>query len=195
VVLMALVLAAALGVGGWVLATGDGGGGTAQGPGTSTTPTAAPAADGPAEPPAGWQVFEGGPGWQVAVPPNYALGTFDGQPQYKDQDTGRTLRVDTTPAGGGVSDVVADRRRQAADFAATHEDYVELGISAVDYRGLDAADWEFTYSDGGASLHALSRVFVVDRRGYSLFFQTRASDDWAAARAQFEQMAASFRLP
>jgi hypothetical protein len=35
-------------------------------------------------------------------------------------------------------------------------------------------------------------VFVVEGRGYSLFFQTRASDDWAAARAEFERISRSF---
>ena len=60
------------------------------------------------------------------------------------------------------------------------------------WRGLKAADWEFTYSSAGTGLHALSRVFVADGRGYSLFFQTRASDDWQAALADFQQIAASF---
>jgi hypothetical protein len=66
-------------------------------------------------------------------------------------------------------------------------------VERIDYRGYEAADWEFTYSSGGTALHALSRVFVVDRRGYSLFFQTRASDDWDAARGEFERIARSFR--
>jgi hypothetical protein len=131
----------------------------------------------------------GGPGWTAYVPPSYAVGSFQGDPQYTEPATGRTLRVSTTGPGGGGSDAVQDRRDQAAAFQRSHPDYVQIGIRPVDYRGYDAADWEFTYS----GLHALSRVFVVDGRGYSLFFQTRASDDWAAARAQFDRIAASFR--
>jgi hypothetical protein len=82
---------------------------------------------------------------------------------------------------------------QAQAFAAKHDNYREISIGKADYRGLEAADWEFTYDDGGASLHALSRVFVVDGRGYSLFFQTRSTDDWTAAKADFDKIAAAFR--
>ena len=142
--------------------------------------------------PANW-VQHSRDGWTVAVPPSYSVGTFNGSPQYKDPSTGRTLRVSTTAPGGGKADAVQDRRDQAAAFRAKHPDYSEIAITKADYRGLEAADWEFTYSDGGASLHVLNRVFVVDGRGYSLFFQTHASDDWKAARADFDMIAASFQ--
>jgi hypothetical protein len=143
--------------------------------------------------PAGWQTFTGGPGWTVAVPPSYRASTFQGAPQYKDRATGRTLRVTTSGPGGGKPDAVKDRQEQAAAFSKTHDDYREIDISEVDYRGYEAADWEFTYTSGGTPLHALSRVFVVDGRGYSLFFQTRGSDDWGAARAEFDRIAAAFQ--
>ena len=120
----------------------------------------------------------------------YAASSFNGDPQYKDNATGRTLRVTTGP---GQQDAVQDRRLRAGLFAKSHKDYNEIGITPVEYRGYPAADWEFTYADKGASLHALSRVFVVDKTGYSLYFQTRASDNWEEARKDFDQIAASFR--
>jgi hypothetical protein len=158
--------------------------GAASGSGTPST-AAAPV-------PAGW-VTHHTSDWTVAVPPSYTPGSFNGAPQYKDRATGRTLRVSTTSAGTGSSDVVADRRFQAAAFASKHPSYREIGIGKADYRGRETADWEFTYSDGGADLHALSRVFVVNGRGYSLFFQTHGTDDWAAARADFDRIAAAFQ--
>jgi hypothetical protein len=142
--------------------------------------------------PAGWKTYDG-TGWTVAVPASYTPGTFNGAPQYKDSSTGRTLRVSTTAAGGGKADAVQDRRTQAGMFAAKHNAYQQLAIKAVDFRGYPAADWEFTYADGGAQLHALSRVFVVNGRGYSLFFQTHGDDDWAQARNDFDTIAAAFR--
>jgi hypothetical protein len=36
-------------------------------------------------------------------------------------------------------------------------------------------------------------VFVVDGRGYSLFFQTRSTDDWSAAREDFDTIADAFQ--
>jgi hypothetical protein len=161
------------------------------GAGPSTSPSSSPTAGGPSAPPAGWQTYSGPAGWTAAVPATYAPGTFTGDPQYKDPATRRTLRVSTTE--NGRSDPVQDRRSQAAAFARTHDAYREIGISATTFRSHPAADWEFIYSSGGASLRALNRVFVVDGRGYSLFFQTHTSDDWSAARADFERMAAAFR--
>lgn len=161
-------------------------------PGTSTSP-GSPAAKGhtPAVP-AGWVTHEQN-GWKVAVPASYAVSTFQNAPQYKDPATGRTLRVSTTVPGGGKSDAVKDRRDQASAFAARYPTYREIAIQSVVYRGWEAADWEFTYADGGASLHALNRVFVVDGKGYSLFFQTHGDDNWAAARADFDKIAAAFQ--
>jgi hypothetical protein len=158
---------------------------------TSAAPPASPSAAGSSATPAGWQTYSGPAGWTAAVPAAYAPGTFTGDPEYKDPATRRLLRVSTTP--NGRSDPVQDRRNQAAAFARTHAAYKEIAITATTFHGFPAADWEFTYSSGGASLRVLNRVFVVNGRGYSLYFQTHTSDDWPAARADFERMAAAFR--
>jgi eukaryotic-like serine/threonine-protein kinase len=65
-------------------------------------------------------------------------------------------------------------------------------VSYLDYA--DAADWEYTYTSGGATLHAINRGFVLnDRsRAYALNFQTR-EPQWAGSRELFDQMAASFQ--
>ena len=140
--------------------------------------------------PAGWTTSSH-EGWTVAVPASYVESVFKDSRQYKDPSSGRTVRVSTMSVG--KTDAVADRRAQAASFAKSHDAYVEIGIGPADYRGYEAADWEFTYTSGGASLHALNRVFVVDGRGYSLFFQTHSTDDWNAAKADFDKIAAAFQ--
>lgn len=171
-------------------------GGTASGRRSSPAPKASHGGGGastaPVAVPAGWQTHSGD-GWTVAAPPSYAESTFDNAPQYKDPSTGRTLRVTTTPPGAGKSDPVQDRRVQAASFAQHYPSYREIKIAPVQFHGVQGADWEFTYDSGGASLHALDRVFVVNGRGYSLFFQTHADDDWAAALHDFQRIAASFQ--
>ncbi|MFP5220008.1 MAG: serine/threonine-protein kinase [Actinomycetes bacterium] len=156
-------------------------------------PTAeATTAGGPVPPPEGWQSDTAGPGWTVHVPGDWTRGSFNGAPEYRDPETGRTLRVETTGPGGGKDDAVQDRRDQAASFSQRYPSYREIAIEPIDYRGYEAADWEFTYAPGDSELHALSRVFVVDGRGYSLFFQTPAGDDWEQARGELEQISASF---
>jgi hypothetical protein len=88
----------------------------------------------------------------------------------------------------GQPDAVADRRQQARSFAQRHPSYEEISIQSVDYRGYEAADWEFTYE----GLRVINRVFVVDGTGHSLFFQTKQGD-FAQARADFDGIAAAFR--
>jgi hypothetical protein len=136
----------------------------------------------PAGVPAGWSTDTGGAGWTVALPPGYEQ-TRPGE--YRHVETGRTLRVDTGP---GQPDAVADREAQAEDFARRHPSYEEIRIEPVDYRGYEAADWEFTYE----GLHVLNRVFVVDGTGHSLFLQTPRSDI-DGAREDFAGIVAAFR--
>ncbi len=158
-------------------ASSDGSG--SEGSGSDDAPTV----------PAGFTAHTGEAGWTVAVPQSYAPGSYKGQAQYRDPATGRTLRVST---GKGVPDAVADREEAASTFARTHDDYQQIAITGLTYRDSPAADWEFTYSAGGAQLHVLNRVADVDGTGHSLYFQTRASD-WPAAKADFDAIVAAFR--
>jgi hypothetical protein len=130
--------------------------------------------------PAGWSTDQGGAGWTVALPPGY---TQTRAGEYRDPDTGRTLRVETGP---GQPDAVADRERAARSFAQRHPTYEQIRIEPVDYRGYEAADWEFTYE----GLHVLNRVFVVDGTGHSLFFQFPEGD--AAAAEDFAGIVRGF---
>ena len=156
---------------------------------TSAPATTTPADDedddsgsGGAEVPEGWTTASGAAGWTAAVPPGW---TERGDGEFRDSATGRSVRVATGP---GQPDAVADRREQARSFASRYPSYEEISISEVDYRGYEAADWEFTYE----GRHVLNRVFVVDGTGHSLFFQTSESD-FPAARADFEAIADAFQ--
>lgn len=156
----------------------------------SAGPTAVPAG-GPAPIPAGWTTYTAGQGWTLAHPPGFTVSNFQGQTQLRDPATGRTLRVDTTSSP--KSDPVADWQRQSQAFAGSHSNYREIQIVKASYRAYNAADWEFTYTDGGSALHVLNRGFVVnDHRAYALYWQTRGAD-WTGARSLYDQIAATFQ--
>jgi hypothetical protein len=82
---------------------------------------------------------------------------------------------------------VADRESQAARFAQRNPSYERIRIEAVEYQGVQGADWEFTFS----GLHVLNRVFNLDGTGHSLWLQT-PEDDVSGAREDFDAIAGAF---
>ncbi|MFD8571316.1 serine/threonine-protein kinase [Streptomyces sp. NPDC057694] len=81
----------------------------------------------------------------------------------------------TTPK----SDPVADWRSQEQYMRRSQ--YHRIRIAAVDYRGWNTADWEFTYSDGGTKYRSVDRGFVVNGSlGYGLMY-TAKDGDWGSA--------------
>ncbi|WP_445401695.1 protein kinase domain-containing protein [Streptomyces sp. LE64] len=72
-------------------------------------------------------------------------------------------------------DAVADWRNQ--ERAMRRAQYERIRIAAVDYRGWEAADWEFTYVEGGTTYRVNNRGFVVNsRQGYALMYTAKAAD-------------------
>jgi hypothetical protein len=180
--LAALCLAAlaALGVGAVSVLQPDAPRTSAAAPATATAPA-----------PAGWTTYTDPAGWTAAVPPGWVRSTYRGQVQFRDEARRRTLRVDVVPASAGGA--VAAWRTASPSYAKALDDYRELSVEQVDYRGLDAADLEFTYTSQATALHVLDRTVVSGSTAYVLYWQTGAAD-FPASLPVFEQVAASFRL-
>ena len=107
--------------------------------------------------------------------------------------TGQYLRVDWTDRPK-PSALQAWRDSEPA-FRATHSGYRRIRLEPTDYRGLDAAIWEYSYTIGGQRLHAVNLNFV-SRSGdyaYALNFQT-PERDWAEAAPIFDSIQRSFRF-
>ncbi|TXS50690.1 serine/threonine protein kinase [Streptomyces sp. uw30] len=72
-------------------------------------------------------------------------------------------------------DPVADWENQEQYMGRSQ--YDRIRIEKVDYRGWNAADWEFTYTEGGTKYRTIDRGFVLDdRRGYALMYTAKAAD-------------------
>ena len=103
---------------------------------------------------------------------------------------GSYLRVDWTATPG--DDPVAAWEQQESSFAAEHDDYERIRIEPTEFQGHDGAIWEFTYTDGGADLHAENLGFTTSVRGYALYFQTK-SDGWDDGQDIYESFQDTFR--
>ena len=163
-----------------------------------TTTTAAPTAPtAAAKVPAGWTTHtDEKTGYVVAHPEGWRVQSRGGnRTDFTDPATGSYLRVDWTETPG--ADAKADWERQSDAFGANHDDYREIGITPTTFAGsTNAALWEYSYTAGGAALHAYNLGFVLPDRsyGFALNFQTR-EDRWAASQPIWEQLKAGFSPP
>ncbi|HEX2294712.1 MAG TPA: serine/threonine-protein kinase [Actinomycetota bacterium] len=129
-------------------------------------------------------------GYRVSYPAGWTVNPLgDTRTDFRDPETGAYLRMDWTPAPG--DDPVAAWESQSASFATRHDGYEELRIDETTFQGFPAAEWEYTYVDGGAELHAINIGVVTDTYGYALNFQTPAGD-WEESQALFEAIKESF---
>ncbi|MCU1377303.1 MAG: Serine/threonine protein kinase [Acidimicrobiales bacterium] len=195
---LAIVAAVALVAAAGVALTYDGDkGAVATGPGTtttsappSTTTTAKPTTTTTTEPatverpsgvPSDWVSYRGD-GWQIWHPSDWSpkagpAGSVDiGSP------AGDYFRVDTVDEPS--DDPKAAWEAQEQSFAADHPDYQRIRIDDVEFRGLDAAMWEFTFE----GLHAADLGFSDGDRGYALYLVAGEDrwDDLADTRQAFQ---------
>ena len=158
-------------------------------PATHPTRSAAPTTA--AVLPAGWVRYTDPQlHWKVGVPPGWTRSTNASGTQFSDPAGGRYFLIATRyPAGSSAVKAWQDSERS---FRASHADYQRVTLHTIHIPGAkDAADWEFTYTDGGASLRALDRAEVFGTRGYAIYEQSH-SDQWASSQGLFDQIRRSF---
>jgi hypothetical protein len=152
---------------------------------------ASPASVGSGSLPAGWSRYtDPNVGWSVGTPPGWTRSESSGGTMFSDPAGGRYFLIGTRyPAGSSAVGAWRDSER---GFRATHSNYRRLRLQTIQVPGArDAADWEFTYVDGGASLHALDRAMVFGKRGYAVYVQSH-TNRWAASQTLFDQVQQSF---
>ena len=157
-------------------------------PTESTTPpetTPATPADGA---PAGYQTYTDETGFSVAVPAGWtAQRSSDTAVDLTDPSGSRFLRIDQTDEPG--EDAKKRWQEVEKDFQDEVENYQRISIESVDYRGWEAADWEFTF---GSNTHVLNRGFVPnENKGYALYMSS-PEEQWAESRQIFDVAAATF---
>ena len=92
-----------------------------------------------------------------------------------------------------ATDVVQDSERIEAAFRDGHADYERIRLEPTEYRGTDAALWEYTFTADGIPFHAIHLNVSTGDRGYALNHVVPASG-WDGAADRFEQFTASFEF-
>ncbi|QNP75788.1 protein kinase [Streptomyces roseirectus] len=117
--------------------------------------------------------YQGGQGYTIGLPAGWKFQTASSAGDRFTGPDGQKLLVAWTSTP--KDDPVADWRSQEKSMRRAQ--YQKIRIEAVDYRGWNTADWEFTYSESGTSYRTIDRGFVVsDTQGYALMYTAKAAD-------------------
>jgi len=160
--------------------------------GDSPTATGGSAADGSSG--SGGAVestHKGSQGYSIGLPKGWKYESTGAAGDRFTGPDGQKLLIAWTSTPKG--DPVADWKNQERYMV--RSGYQKIRIEKVDYRGWNAADWEFTYVDGGTKYRTIDRGFVVnDHLGYALMYTAKAAnwgselrkDTWKTLAKTFE---------
>ncbi|WND40305.1 serine/threonine-protein kinase [Streptomyces sp. BB1-1-1] len=157
-------------------ATGDGATGGAPGTGASESEDAGTGSDDAGKPDddeGAAATHQGEQGYTLGLPEGWKYRSTGSAGDRFTGPNGQKLLVAWTSTPKG--DPVADWKNQERSMVRSQ--YKKIRIEKVGYRGWNAADWEFTYTDGGTKYRTVDRGFVVnDHQGYALMYTAKAAD-------------------
>ncbi|MET8828429.1 serine/threonine-protein kinase [Streptomyces sp. NPDC004610] len=134
---------------------------------------------------------EGQQGYSIGLPEGWKYTSSDAAGDRFTGPDGQRLLIGWTSTP--KDDPVADWKNQERSMSRAQ--YERIRIAAVDYRGWNTADWEFTYSESGTKYRTIDRGFVVDDdQGYALMYTAKAAnwgdseraDTWRTLTESFE---------
>ena len=79
-------------------------------------------------------------------------------------------------------------------FRGEQQSYSRIRLEPTEFRGFNAAEWEFTYSRRNVQLHNLDLGVVTGAKGFTLNFEARQAD-WDIVKAFMERFKRSFQPP
>lgn len=156
--------------------------------------SAAPANPGsqPGALPAGFAWYHDPTGFSIGMPVGWHVSHQGHLVSIQDPTGARLLIIDQTTHP--KRNPLADWRQQEAARISTYPGYHRIRLQAVHYpQAEQAADWQFTYEQGGQLTEVLNRNILVNpHQAYALYWSTPATQ-WSASYHLFTAFAATFR--
>ncbi|MGW3142562.1 serine/threonine-protein kinase [Streptomyces sp. NPDC001139] len=119
------------------------------------------------------KTYQGGQGYSIGLPKGWSYQSTGSAGDRFTGPDGQKLLIAWTSTPKG--DPVADWQNQERYMVRSQ--YDKIRIEKVDYRGWNAADWEFTYVESGTKYRTIDRGFVVNGHlGYALMYTAKAAD-------------------
>ena len=172
-------------------ADGDGAAPPGDGAAAPAPETAQDAGAPPAGTPEGFVRYEDPTGFSVDVPAGWQPERKGPRVYLRDPGSSAYLLVDQTD--DPAPDPVADWQAQEPRVAARLTGYERIGeIGPVDYRGWEAADWQFVFGENQGTRVLNRNVVTGPDHAYALYWSVPSSR-WDAMLPVQEQIAASFQ--
>lgn len=168
---------------------------TATAPDSSELPTATPTApsDGVLPPydvavPADWQTVQPADApYRARYPSDWSVvPRAQRRIDLREDGTGTYLRLEWVQAS---RDPVSAWEELEPAFASRQSNYRRIQITPTTFKGNRAALWEYTYTSGGADLHAYNLGVNAGEYGYAINLQSREAD-WDTAQDLWPQLLA-----
>jgi eukaryotic-like serine/threonine-protein kinase len=142
--------------------------------------------------PAGWRSFQDPDGtYRLSFPPTWTPTDRGSFIDFTEPGGERFFRVQ--PTTDGMAPVTAQRSLERS-FMARHpgDDYRRLRLGATTFRGVPAAEWEFTFLNEGRLTRGYDITFTAGGRRHAILFQAPAGR-WAASRDELQAFLTGFR--
>ncbi len=131
-------------------------------------------------------------GFKIDYPADWAA-TRDGiYTDFKPPQGAAALRV--VVQDSNAASAMAGWQDLEQRLAAEQPSYSRIRLAPKSFHGLDAAEWEFRYTNNGVPLHNIDLGVVTGTQSYALNFETRESN-WTAVEPLFQRFESSFHPP
>lgn len=131
-------------------------------------------------------------GFTIDYPADWRVTREGNYTDFRHPDAAAALRVvvqDSNARSAEAAWLDLERR-----FRAEQQSYSRIRLEPREFRGYNAAEWEFTYERRNVQLHNLDLGVVTGAKGFTLNFEARQAD-WNIVKAFMERFESSFQPP
>jgi eukaryotic-like serine/threonine-protein kinase len=131
-------------------------------------------------------------GFTIDYPSDWRVSREGNYTDFRHPNSAAALRVvvqDSNARSAESAWIDLERR-----FRTEQQSYSRIRLEPAEFKGFNAATWEFTYERRNVQLHNLDLGVVTGAKGFTLNFESRQSD-WDIVRAFMERFEDSFEPP
>jgi serine/threonine protein kinase len=131
-------------------------------------------------------------GFTIDYPSDWRVSREGNYTDFRHPNAAAALRVvvqDSNSRSAESAWIELERR-----FRTEQQSYSRIRLEPSEFKGFNAATWEFTYERRNVQLHNLDLGVVTGAKGFTLNFESRQSD-WEIVRAFMDRFEDSFQPP